>query len=176
MNAIVAEPIRTARLTLVPLTPEHADPMAAVLGDPALHAFTGGTPLGADALRVRYERWAAGPADPAVSWCNWVIRLDEAGCLTGTAQATITAGAAPGGRSALAEVAWVVGTRWQRRGIATEAARALVGWLGRRGADAVVAHIHPDHHASAAVAAAAGLRPTGRLSDGEQVWSTVPGS
>ena len=176
MNAIVAEPIRTARLTLVPLAPEHAGPMAAVLGDPALHAFTGGSPLGADALRAQYERWSVGPADPAVSWCNWAIRLDEAGCLTGTVQATITAGAGPAGRSALAEVAWVVGTTWQRRGIATEAARALVGWLAQRGAGAVVAHIHADHHASAAVAAAAGLRPTGRLSDGEQVWSTVPGS
>ncbi|MHB1431603.1 MAG: GNAT family N-acetyltransferase [Streptosporangiaceae bacterium] len=176
MNAIAAEPIRTARLTLVPLTPEHAGPMAAVLGDQALHAFTGGSPLGADALRARYERWSAGPADPAVSWCNWVIRLDEAGCLTGTVQATFSVGAAPDGRSARAEVAWVVGTKWQRQGIATEAARALVSWLGRRGAGAVVAHIHPDHHASAAVAAAAGLRPTGRLSDGEQVWSTAPES
>ena len=174
MNPIAAEPIRTARLTLVPLTPEHAGPMAAVLGDPALHAFTGGSPLGADALRAQYERWAAGPADPAVSWCNWVIRLEEAGCLTGTVQATITAGAGPGSRSALAEVAWVVGTKWQGRGIATEAARALVGWLGRRGAGAVVAHIHPDHHASAAVAAKVGLQPTGRLSDGEQVWSMTP--
>ena len=176
MNAIAAEPIRTARLTLVPLAPEHAGPMSGVLGDPALHAFTGGAPLDADALRARYERWSAGPADPAVSWCNWVIRLDEAGCLTGTVQATITAGAGPGGRAALAEVAWGVGTKWQGQGIATEAARALVGWLGQRGAGAVVAHIHPDHHASAAVAAAAGLRPTGRLSDGERVWSTAPES
>ena len=176
MNAIAAEPIRTARLTLVPLTAEHAGPMAAVLGDPALHAFTGGSPLDADALRARYERWIAGPADPAVSWCNWVIRLEEADCLTGTVQATITAGAAPDGRSALAEVAWVVGTKWQGQGIATEAARALVEWLGQRGAGAVVAHIHPDHRASAAVAAAAGLRPTGRLSDGERVWSTAPES
>ncbi|MHB1593069.1 MAG: GNAT family N-acetyltransferase [Streptosporangiaceae bacterium] len=174
MNAIAAEPIRTARLTLVPLTPEHAGPMAAVLGDPALHAFTGGSPLDPDALRAQYERWAAGPADPAVSWCNWAIRLTEADCLTGTVQATIAEGAAPDGRSALAEVAWVVGISWQGQGIATEAARALVGWLGRRGAGAVVAHIHPDHHASAAVAAAAGLRPTGQLSDGEQIWSTAP--
>jgi hypothetical protein len=34
----------TERLTLEPLRPEHADEMVAVLGDPALYEFTGGTP------------------------------------------------------------------------------------------------------------------------------------
>jgi len=49
--------------------------MAAVLSDPGLHAFTGGSPLTAQALRSRYERLLAGSPGPAVSWCNWVIRL-----------------------------------------------------------------------------------------------------
>ena len=71
--------------------------------------------------------------------------------LTGTVQATISAG--------IAEVAWLAGTRWQRRGIGTEAARALVGWLERQSARTVIAHIHPGHHASAAVAPACGLAP-----------------
>ena len=69
-----------------------------------------------------------------------------------------------------AEIAWVVGTAWQGRGIATEAARALVDWLARQPVHAVIAHIHPDHRASAAVAAAIGLAPTAELHDGEIRW------
>jgi RimJ/RimL family protein N-acetyltransferase len=165
MSAIVAEPIATARLDLLPLRAEHAGEMAAVLADPALHEFTGGAPASPEALRARYERLIAGSPDPAVSWCNWVIRLRDRGCLTGTVQATISADGGP-----VAEVAWVVGTPWQGRGIATEAARALVAWLGQHSVPTVIAHIHPGHRASAAVAAAAGLSPTGHRQDGEIRW------
>lgn len=170
MTAIAAEPIRTARLTLVPLTAAHADEMSGVLADPALYAFTGGTPPSLAELRARYERWSAGSPDPAVSWCNWVIRLDVPGCLTGTVQATISAGA-----GLTAEIAWVVGTAWQGQGIATEAARALVAWLGGQSVRTVVAHVHPGHGASAAVAAAAGLSSTGQLHDGEVRWQLTTG-
>jgi len=165
MSAIVAEPIGTGRLGLLPLWVEHAAQMAAVLADPALHEFTGGAPLSPEALRSRYERLVAGSPDPAVCWCNWVIRLRDRGCLTGTVQATISADSGPA-----AEVAWIVGSPWQGRGIATEAARALVTWLGQQSVRTVIAHIHPGHRASAAVAAAAGLSPTGHRQDGEIRW------
>jgi RimJ/RimL family protein N-acetyltransferase len=82
----------------------------------------------------------------------------------GTVQATLRIG---GGQ---AEIAWVVGQRWQGQGYATEAARALVGWLDARGVTTITAHIHPGHHASATVAARAGLRPTAEISGGERVW------
>lgn len=52
----------------------------------------------------------------------------------------------------VAEVAWVIGTEWQGRGIAREAAEALVALLLEHGAHTIVAHVHPDHTASAAVA------------------------
>jgi RimJ/RimL family protein N-acetyltransferase len=67
-------------------------------------------------------------------------------------------------------MAWVVGVPWQGRGIATEAARGLLAWLGEQPAQTVIAHIHPDHAASAAVAAACGLAPTDALHDGEVRW------
>ncbi|GAA1292800.1 GNAT family N-acetyltransferase [Saccharothrix xinjiangensis] len=162
MRGFAAEGIGTARLDLVPLRVGHADGMAAVLADPALHAFTGGAPATPGALRSRYERLAGGSGDPGVAWLNWVVRLRAEERLTGTVQATVT--------GPLAEVAWVVGTPWQGRGIATEAARGLVDWLGGRGVRTVVAHVHPDHLASAAVAAAAGLAPTGERQDGEVRW------
>lgn len=151
---------------MLPLRVEHAEEMADALSDPRLHTFIGGTPDTVQALRRRYERLAAGSPDPAVIWCNWVIRLRGEGCLTGTVQATVTTG--DGGR--VAEVAWVVGTPWQGCGIATEAARALVDWLGEHGVLTVVAHIHPGHQASAAVATAIGLTPTDRWRDGEIRW------
>lgn len=166
-----AEPIPTPRLDLLPLRVEHAHEMAAVLSDPALHAFIGGTPLPYDELRARYQRLVAGSPDPAVSWCNWVISLRDEQRLTGTVQATVTAG--HDGHSA--EIAWVVGTPWQGRRIATEATRGLVDWLARQGVRTVIAHIHPEHAASSAVASAAGLRPTGHLQDGEVRWElTLP--
>lgn len=137
-----------------------------MLSDPALHAFTGGAPDTPQALRSRYRRMAAGSPDPAVSWLNWVIRLRDTSCLTGTVQATVSRS----GHGPVAEIAWVVGTPWQGRGIATEAARALVARLGRQQVHTVIAHIHPDHRASAAVATAAGLTPTDEWHDGEVRW------
>jgi RimJ/RimL family protein N-acetyltransferase len=168
MNAVEAEPVKTSRLILLPLRPEHSEEMAGVLADPALHAFIGGAPLSPPELRARYERLAAGSPDPAVSWCNWVIQVRDPGCLVGTVQATIA-----GASELTAEVAWVVGTPWQGRGLATEAARALVAWLGRRQVRAVLAHIHPGHVPSAAVAAAAGLSPTDQWQDSERRWELV---
>lgn len=162
MTRVAAETIGTRRLELLPLRVPDAAEMAAALADPELHEFIGGAPATEPELRARYARMLAGPPDPAVSWCNWVIRLREDGRLTGTVQATVTPDAA--------EIAWVVGTPWQGRGIATEAARVLVAWLRERGVGAVIAHIHPGHTASAAVATAAGLAPTDAWLDGEREW------
>ncbi len=161
-----AEVTSTRRLDLLPLRVEHAEQMASVLSAPALHTFTGGTPPTPQGLRSRYERMTAGSGDPAVSWLNWVIHLRDENCLTGTVQATV----GPSGHGPAAEIAWVVGTAWRGRGIDTEAARGLVDWLSRRQIRTVIAHIHPEHHASAAVAAAAGLTPTDEWHEGENRW------
>lgn len=150
--------IEAPRLVLLPLRVEHADEMAVALSDPALHTFIGGTPMTAYELRARYERLVAGPP----GWRNWVIRLREDDSLVGYVQATIDE------RSA--EVAWVIGTPWQGRGLAGEAAKALVGWIAEQEIDTIVAHIHPDHAASAAVAASAGLHPTDQWQSGEVRW------
>ncbi|MGW2331336.1 GNAT family N-acetyltransferase [Streptomyces sp. NPDC001700] len=158
--------IPTARLELRPLRIEHAAEMAGVLSDPGLHTFIGGAPLDATALRTRYERLVAGSPDPEVAWCNWVLHAVAERCLVGTVQATLSGPTT----ARTAEVAWVVGTPWQGRGYATEAARGLVGWLTARSVAEVVAHVHPRHQASAAVARAAGLAPTGERQDGEIRW------
>jgi RimJ/RimL family protein N-acetyltransferase len=172
VTTVRPEPIGTSRLVLVPIGPGHADEMAEVLADPALYAFTGGHPPTPAELHDRYERLAAGSPDPLVNWGNWVIEVRATGRLAGYVQATIT-GADGAGNALVAELAWVIGPAWQGQGLASEAARALVSWLGRHGAGEVIAHIHPDHHASAAVAAAAGLSPAGDWHDGERCWRRV---
>ncbi|MFD5388070.1 GNAT family N-acetyltransferase [Streptomyces sp. NPDC127074] len=128
MSTLAAQAIGTRRLELLPLHVEHAEEMAAVLSDPDLHTFISGTPDTPQALRSRYQRMTASSPDPAVTWLNWVIRLRDTSCLTGTVQATVS----PSGHGPIAEIAWVVGTPWQGWGIATEAARGLVDWLSRQ--------------------------------------------
>ncbi|MER5278384.1 GNAT family N-acetyltransferase [Streptomyces sp. NPDC002809] len=156
-------PFSTALLDAVPLRVAHAEEMATVLADPALHTYTGGAPEDADTLRARYERQTAGSPDPDELWWNWVLRIRGEDCLAGYVQATV--------RGAGAEIAWVTGTRWQGHGYAKEAARGLVAHLiGGGAARTVIAHIHPGHAASAAVAGAAGLVPTGEWEDGEERW------
>ncbi|MGX4695497.1 GNAT family N-acetyltransferase [Streptomyces sp. JNUCC 63] len=166
MSTLAGRAVGTGRLDLLPLDVGHAEEMAAVLSDPALHTFTGGAPDTVQALRSRHRRMIAGFPDPAASWLDWVIRLRDESCLAGTVQATV----GPSGRGLIAEIAWVVGTPWQQRGIAAEAARGLVAWLGRQPVRTVIAHVHPEHRASAAVAAAAGLTPTGERHAGEIRW------
>lgn len=157
--------IRADRLDLVPLTVADAAEMTGVLSAPQLYEFTGGAPPTLAELRARYARQAAGRSpDGSQEWRNWIIRLRPGGTAVGYVQATIT------GAGTRAEIAWVVGLTWQDRGYAGEAARALAGWLAARGVAVVSASIHPDHHASAAVARRAGLRPTALIRDGERIW------
>jgi RimJ/RimL family protein N-acetyltransferase len=158
--------IPTARLVLTPLRADDADAMVEVLGDERLHEFIGGAPLGLADLRRRYEQLAAGSGDPDELWLNWIVRTRADRAAAGTVQATVTRD----GAAWAAEVAWVIGVPWQGRGYAVESARALVGWLWAQGAFVVSANVHPDHVASAAVAARAGLGVTGEVVDGERVW------
>jgi RimJ/RimL family protein N-acetyltransferase len=157
--------ITTERLVLEPLGVDHAEEMAAVLDDPALHTFIGGTPASPAELRERYTRLVQGPPPGSdAQWLNWVLRRRDDDRLIGTVQATVTR------QGTSAAVAWVIGTPWHGRGYATEAARALVGWLRARDITDITATIHPGHAASAAVARHAGLEPTTELVDGETLW------
>ena len=158
--------LRTPRLVLEPLSPAHAEEMAPVLADPALHRFTGGLPATVDELRERYARQVAGRSpDGRARWLNWVVR--HGGDAVGHVQATVLDAAT----GPVAELAWVIGSAHQGRGFAREAAAAAVTALPAGAA--LVAHIHPDHAASAAVARALGLAPTGAVVDGELRWESA---
>jgi RimJ/RimL family protein N-acetyltransferase len=162
MRPLAGEAITTTRLVLEPLRAEDADELAAVLGDERLHEFIGGRPATPAELRERYDRLVAGSVKRDEILLNWTVRRRVDGVAVGTVQATV--------RAQTALVAWVIGVDWQGRGFASEAARALLDRLRAHGAEAVVAHIHPQHRASEAVAARAGLRPTDAEVEGERVW------
>ncbi len=168
-DALLTAPrLEGQRLVLEPLRVEHAAEMVVVLDDEALHAFTGGKPDTVDELRRRYERQAVGHSpDGTQTWLNWVLRRRDDDTAIGFVQGTVTGSA----DQLQAEVAWVIGTAQQHQGFAREAARLMVDWLREQGAAVIVAHIHPDHRASAAVAESIGLTATGEMLDGEVRWT-----
>src|SRR4051794_10184305 len=143
--------------------------MTPVLADEALHQFIGGRPESVDELRARYRRQARGVSDDGdEQWFNWVLRRRDTGALAGTVQATVLRDRDRG----TAEVAWVVGIDHQGQGLAREAAVAMALWLRTRGATVLVAHVHPDHAASAGVARALGLQRTDVVEDNETRWES----
>ena len=166
MNAFAAATIAAERLLLVPLRPEDADEMVDVLADPRLHQFIGGHPAALEELRTRYATLTAGSPRLEEVWRNWIVRRRDDSGPVGTVQATLTRHH----EGWTAQVAWIIGLPWQHQGYASEAARALVGWLDSRHVHDLVAHIHPDHVASAQVAVRAGFQPTHDQVDGERVW------
>ena len=158
--------IVTDRLLATPLLVDDAEEMVEVLADPTLHEFTGGEPATLDELRDRYRSWVGGSGRDNERWLNWIVRSRGDNAAVGTVQATVM----NPDEKPVALVAWTIGVNWQRQGYASEATIALVEWFADRRVGSIVAHIHPDHLASASVATRAGLRPTTDVVDGEIVW------
>lgn len=162
MSGSAPPSLRANRFDLEALSVDHAPEMAGVLADPSLYQFTGGAPPTRSELERRYAAQTAGPPDGRQRWLNWVVRDRGTGALVGFVQATVDGDAA--------EVAWVTGAAFQGRGAATEAVSAMVRWLSVQGVVTVLAHVHPDHAASRAVAARAGMVETDVVVDGETRW------
>jgi RimJ/RimL family protein N-acetyltransferase len=166
-GSVLTSALTSERLSLEPLRVDHAAEMAVLLDDAGLHTFTGGKPATSDELRDRYARQIVGrSSDGTHRWHNWVARERASALAVGFVQATVE----DENEKSVAEVAWVIGTAHQGRGYAREAAAAMTDWLRSHGVDVVVAHIHPHHEASMAVARALGLHPTSFVVDGEVRW------
>lgn len=157
---------RTARLRLEPLEVAHATEMVTVLAAPELYEHTGGKAPTVGEVRERYARLSAGSPEPDVRWCNWILRALAGQQAIGYVQATLD-GTGNGGLEA--ELAWVVGVRWQRQGYATEAGRWLLEEVRRIGVRCVIARIDPANMASAALARRLGLE-AGAMVAGEREW------
>jgi len=166
-----AEVIETARLLLEPLRVDHAAEMAPLLDDEDLHIYIGGHPATLDELRARYRRQSVGRSpDGEQGWLNWVVRHRVSGAAVGTVQATIRRDV----ERLSADLAWVITTRHQRQGYASEAAAGMAAWLRHHGVHVLTAHVHPEHRASIRVAERLGLTATDIVVDGETRWTTGP--
>jgi RimJ/RimL family protein N-acetyltransferase len=155
---LTASPLTSERLELEPLHVEHATEMVSVLADPAMYEFIGGAPPTEAELVARYVRRSRRPG-----WLNWVLRRKDTREAIGTVQATQK-------DDHTAELAWVVSSRFQGAGYASEAAAAAIDWLEAGGIDELYAYIHPDHIASNKVAERLGFVPTESIRDGETGW------
>ena len=102
-------------VTLEPQLESHAGELYPVLIDPALYTFTDEKEPGSEtAFRERLQRLETRTSpDGAQHWLNWVVRND-AGTAVGYVQATVD----PDGT---AEVAYVIGRAFWRRGYASAA-------------------------------------------------------
>lgn len=166
-----AELVETARLTLEPLCVEHAEEMAPLLDDPQLHEFIGGSPATVHEIQRRYASQVQGhSSDGTEGWLNWIARHRETGAVVDTVQATLQSASG----QVSTQLAWVIARPHQHQGYASEAAAGMVGWLRQHGALIFVAHIHPDHPASIAVARRLGLHATDVIVDGEVRWISQP--
>ncbi len=162
-------PIVTVRCHLRPLAPSHAEEMVPVLADPELYEFIGGHPPTVDELRRRYQAQSVSHSpDGQQWWCNWIVTALDDGHTLGYVQATVE-------RSSdrlQADVAWVIRSGDQGRGLATDAARGMINWLDQHGVDRYTAYIHPRHTASARVASKLGMHRTSSTRDGEIRWES----
>lgn len=155
--------LTTDRLVLEPLRIEHAVEMVDVLGDDELYEFIGGFPPNLEQLTERYEFQVARNHAENEEWFNWILRLGRHGAALGFVQATLN--------GSNADVAWVVGVKWQGRGFAVEAGSRVITWFGDQGVNSFIAHIHPEHRVSQGVAHSLRFDNSGEVDeDGEEIW------
>lgn len=156
-------------VSIEPLAASHAVEMVEVLADPALYAFTGGSPPDLAELSERFDRQTRGSGRLGERWLNWVVRVE--GTAVGSVQATVMGE----DEAAVAILAWLVSPPSQGQGIATAATRLAIARLRADGVGGFRAHIAEGHAASEAVARKLGLAVTAELVDGERVWASTPG-
>ena len=157
--------LETPRLTLTPVDGSDVEDLYEIWRDPAIGApMSEEPPASVEVMRARVASWLEGsPPDSAERWLNWLARTHD-GATVGHVSATVE------GPSAW--IAWVVAVAQQRRGYATEAARAVADALAADGITTLLASIPEGHLASEGVATKLGLLLTEERAHGERVWRT----
>ena len=155
------------RVVLEPLAVEHAVEMVDVLSSTSLYVLIGGQPPSLPELAGRYRRQIAGPVGEHEAWLNWIVRFE--GQAVGFVQATLR----QEGEVLCAAVAWLIRPEHQGRGLATDAAGAMVAHLRARSKATITAWISDANLASVSVATRLALHRTDHQKDGEQLWNDL---
>ena len=163
----------TQRLVLEPLRVEHAAEMALTLDDVRLHEFTGGEPATRAELSARYRRQVVGRSSRRQA------AVARTGCSAAATTVARRATSRPPWSTTLPTAnpaSWPSSPGWSRpdtsdRGWPAKAATAVTRWLAGQGVQRLVAHVHPDNTASAAIARSLGMAPTEVVVDGEVRWT-----
>jgi ribosomal-protein-alanine N-acetyltransferase len=107
-------------VTLEPRTAAHAEALYALLADPAVCEFLDDEPpVSVEVLRVRLARSETRRSpDGKEHWLNWIVR-DGAGRMAGYVQGTVA-------ENLETNVAYVMGTAFRGRGLATAAVAQML--------------------------------------------------
>ncbi len=149
-------PLRTERLLLRPV---RLDDEAAMVyyGDPVVARYLPLPVLDADGIRERVALLAARTA-PSLPDEALAVAVEHEGALIGDLMLRLTARLGPDQPPAVAEVGWVFSPAVSGRGLATEAARALVAMaFDHYPLHRVAAQLHPANVRSAALCERLGM-------------------
>lgn len=132
-------------MRIEPLAPAHAEQLFAAIDDPATYRYLTEERTTLDQLRERLERLEHGEPPEGQRWFNWAVIVDDR--VVGWLQVTEADG--------YAEIAYMIGPRFQGRGHAREAVR----WLIERFSGCELwASIHPENERSIHLVEALGFR------------------
>lgn len=156
--------ITTDRTELLPMLATHAGLMFPILSDPELYLFTGDLPPRSEEILYRRYKWLEDRKSPDGTelWLNWMIKSLTDSEAIGYMQATVMPDCT--------YVAWVIGLKWQSKGYATEATKAVIDWLSTNGCTNIRSCIHPHHIASQRVAEKIGMKKSDEMIDNENIW------
>lgn len=146
--------LQTARLTLEPIVPDHADELFRPLQDAQLYTFIPqDPPPSTEALRERFTRLAIGRSpDGTQVWLNWAARRRDTESDVGLYQSTVYP-------DSTADIAYITFAGHQGEGFAREVCAEVLRHLGDRyGSQMVGADIDTRNLASIALVERLGFR------------------
>ncbi len=135
-------PLETPRLTLEPLSSEHAPLLLVALSDPQIYQFIPQEPpLDLDKLRERYRKLETRSSeDGTKAWLNWAIRYELT--YLGRVEASVQL------ESRISSIAYLLSPEFWGRRFALEAVKAVVNHLEQRGVREVKAWVDSRNAAS----------------------------
>jgi aminoglycoside 6'-N-acetyltransferase len=165
------EPLVTPRLLLRRSRPEDAAGISAYRTDPEVHRYQGWERTDPGGIRTEIVEMASRAPGQSGGWVQLSVEGRETGSLVGDVGLSRNDGE-PG----VIKVGYTIAPRFQRRGYATEAVGALVGYaFDALGAEVVRAYASAENLSSIRVAEKVGLRLVEEFEhrEGDEVWHGV---